>query len=277
MSWPVTADGQWYIFEGQVLMPVDPSRGVATLLLRPSGGMGVAVPAIEKGDPGVPANLDTTVNFTALAYNDATADSASMTEITPPTTNTPGLYRLNLAVHKGSPGADGTNVLDVTDYGTPAAGKMLVVNPGATAFIYQSQKVGDLYWPASLNSTPAGNASYTLGVVSIPAQGFDWRPVVFAQTIISGTGPDIRVDLVAHLNGETSGNIVGRRFGVAGVGPIDLSLVPGVPAGSADNYNKVAAGASATVHLRVERQAGSDTFTTSNTTTLFSVKVNPIP
>ncbi|BBU22169.1 hypothetical protein [Mycobacterium xenopi] len=84
MTWPKTADGQYYQFDGQILIPVDPSTGVSMLILRPQGGIAVGVPPIEKGDPGVHAEIDEAIDFTALAWDDPTPDSASFTTITPP-------------------------------------------------------------------------------------------------------------------------------------------------------------------------------------------------
>jgi hypothetical protein len=265
------------MFEGQVLIPVNPSTGVAQLILRPQGGMLVGVPAIEKGDPGVPSEMDTTVNFTELAYDDPTAASASLTEITPPTETTPGVYRLNLAVHEGQPGDDGAAVITPADYGTPAYQQLLSVDATTTGFELVYPKVGDSHSPASLNNTSSGNPNSTLGVISIPSNTypFDWRPRVYAHTVVSGEASDVRVDLIARLNGESGGNIIGRCPGIAQTER--LTLLPGKPAGSGDAWDRVAANAAATIHLRCERQNGSVTYTTSASTTGFSVEVQPIP
>jgi hypothetical protein len=275
MSWPKTADGQYYIFDGQVLMPVDPSNGVATLLLRPTGGMGVGIPAIEQGDPGAHAEIDNTINYTVLAATDTTPSSASFTTITPPTTSTPGVYRLNLAIHEGEDGAPGDTVLDPTDYGTPVWKNLLQVDAGLTGFEFVSPKVGDRFLPALINNTAAGNANNTLGIVTVPSQDFAWRPEVEAQTVVTGTGPDVRVDLVARLNGELGGNVIGRCTGLAATERLTLCSAP--PAGSADAFDRIVAGASATIYLRCERVTGTDTYTTSATTTFLQVRVHPIP
>jgi hypothetical protein len=276
MTWPTTADGQYYLFEGQVLIPVNPSTGVAQLILRPVGGMLVGVPAIEQGDPGQPANFSTTVNFTELAYDDPTAAGASLTELTPPTESTPGLYRLNYSVHAGPPGDDGAALITPDDYGTPVYGQLLSVNTGADGFELVYPKVGDSHTPASLNDTASGNPNSTLGLISIAPNTypFDWRPRVSAYTVVTGEAADVRVDLVARLNGETGGNIIGRCPGIAQTER--LTLIPGKPAGSGDAWDRVAANAAATIHLRCERQAGSVTYTTSATTTWFTMEVQPI-
>lgn len=260
----------------RVPLDFDPTSNVFIAVAAPTGGVG-NFPALVKGDPGKHAEIDADIDLIALEYNDPTPDGASWTTTTAPTDSVAGVYKLTITLHKGPPGTSGTMVLDPNDYGTPVYKKILAVNSSIDGFEYVSQKAGDLYLPASINSVPSGNASYTLAQVSIPGQGFDWRPTVYGQTIITGTGADVQVDLVARLNGEASGNIVGRAFGRAGATPPPHVLVSGSPAGSADSYNKVAAGAAATVHLRTERQTGADTYTTSSATSSFAVKVNPIP
>lgn len=253
-------------------VPVDwvPGSNMFLAVAGPDGGSG-NFPAIAKGDPGDTPTIDTSINLTALDADDVTADSASFTE------TSPGVYQLNLTLHKGPQGDDGDTVIDPTDFGTPAAKKILVVNSAADGFEYQSQLVGDRFIPATISNTPSGNTSYTLCSVAVAGQGFDWRPVVSGQTLVTGAGADVRVDLIARLNDAAAGNIVGRGFGVAGIGPAPVVLSSGPPAGSASTYDKVAAGAAATIYLRAERQTGTDTFTTSGSTTTFSVRVCPIP
>jgi hypothetical protein len=266
MAWPiVTTSGQFYQFD--LLIPVEPSSGSPVIYLGPRGGIAQGVPAIEKGDPGLPPTIDTTVTTTVLAYGDPTPASASWTVVTPPSDSTAGTYRLNLAVHEGQPGANGSTTLTVAAVGGTAAYKKIPqVNAEATGFEFTSQKVGGRHYPASLNNTANGNSNSTLGVVSIAAgtYDFDYRVEVEAQTIVTATGANCAVDLVARLNGETGGNDIGLIIG------------GGYPAGSADGWDKVSAGAGCTVHLRTEQQSGSDTYSTSSTTTRFVVKVRPV-
>ena len=271
MSWPKTPDGQYYIFEGLVYMPVDPSTGVAQLYLRPQGGMAVGVPPIESGPPGPPPTIDLSVNYTPLAYDDITPSSMSWSQ------PAPNAYKLNAALHDGKPGDDGDTVLDPGDYEGILPGQMLVVSNDSTEFIPATPKVGDFYLPATIRSTPSGNASYTLAQIPVPAQQWPWRPIVFGTTTVVGTGNDVRVDLVARLNGESGGNIVGRGWGQSGQNPPPLYLSGGSPTGQPDTYNRVEAGVPATLYLRVERQSGADTFVTSASSTSFAVKVNPVP
>jgi hypothetical protein len=258
-------------------MPVDPTSGACIIMLRPSGGMGVGIPAIERGDDGLPANIDTTINWTPLAPGDPTADYAYWTQITPPTTSSAGVYRLNLGLHTGQDGADGTTTLTLAGVGgSSAPKKTVVVNNAGTGFIFQSQKVGELLIPATINNTASGLGNNTIGVVSWVSNrfDFDFRVQPIGHTVVTGTGTDVRVDLVARLNTETSGNVVGRCHGIASTERLHFSGVP--PAGSADTYNKVTANQAGTVYLRVEQQSGANSFTTSASTTLLGVKIIPI-
>jgi hypothetical protein len=256
----------------QIPLDWDPTSNMFIAIAAPDGGVG-GLPALAQGDPGVAAAMDSTVNLTVLAYTDATPNSATLTTLSP------GLYQLNLTIHAGPTGAAGTTtIMGASDvFGSPVPGQVLVVDLDSDGLIYASQMVGDRYIPATINSTPSGNAVFTLCSVGVPALSFDWRPQVSGQSIITGTGADAQVDLIARLNDATSGNIVGRGFGLAGINPPTNVLSAGPPAGSADTYDKVLAGNAATIYLRAERQNGTNTFTTSASTTRFEVRVQPIP
>jgi hypothetical protein len=253
----------------------DPSSNMFIAVAAPVGGLG-AFHALVKGDTGdIPTFSG--INFTALAFNDPTPDSATWTQ------TSPDVWQLNLVLHRGPQGIQGDTVLTPSDYGTPVAKQMLIVNPAADGFIFQTQKVGDRYVPAAINSTPTGNATYTLCSVAIPAQDFDWRPSIRGQCVVDGTAFNVRVDLIARLDAglggtpELSGNIVGRSFGLPSSTPQLHIMSAGPPANASSTYDKVAAGQAAVVYFRAERIAGTGTFTTSSDTSYFSVKVDPIP
>jgi hypothetical protein len=229
-------------------------------------------PAIAKGDAGDAATLDTTVPLTVLDYGDPTADSAALTSLSPT------LWQLSLTLHKGAPGVDGTSTLDPTAYGTPVSKQILIVNPTVDGFIYQTQKVGDRYYPASATPVTSGNANFTLCTVSVPVQDFDWRPQVRGSVIVTGTGTDVAVDLIARLGDETAGAEVGRAFGLPGQNPPPHVLSAGPPPGAGADSDRVLAGAGPTIiYLRTEKQSGADYYTTTAAQTRFSVKVDPIP
>lgn len=268
MSWPTTPDGQYWRFEGIILMPVDPSTGVAQLLLRPEGGMGVGIPAIVQGDDGVPPTILEEINFTPLPDGDPNPDSASWTQLAP------NVYQLNLSLHGGEKGDDGSTSIDVDSVaGAPAAGKLPALNGDADGFEYVSQKVMDRRYPASINNTVSGTANSTLTVFSVlpGTYDFDWRPRVGGFTVVTGAGSNVRVDLVARLNGETGGNIVGSCVGIASTERLHLEGAP--PSGSPDSWDRVPAGEGATIFVRTERRSGSDYYTTSADTSLFYMDV----
>lgn len=278
-----TIDGQQWLIIGltqlRIPLPFDPNNPIFLAVAPPVGGI-AAIPALVKGDPGFPIQIDEDVDFTALEHDDPTPDFAILELVSPATEVSGPAYKLHLGLHKGQKGDDGAAVLDPEDYETedePALpGKMLVANEDVSGFIFATQKVGDTYYPAVLNNTAPGNPNSTLGVVVLPAHDFDIRVEPRAQTIVAPTGSNVRVDLIARLNGETNGNDIGRCFGITGANE-RLVLTPGPGPGQPDSYDKVSKGATATIHLRAERQQGSDTFTTNASTTRFSVKVNPIP
>lgn len=271
MSWPTTTDGQYYKFEGEILLPVDPARGAANLILRPQGGIGVGIPPIEDGAPGAAAVFqEGAVAFTELDYDDPTEAGLTVVEVSP------GVYALSGQLHAGAPGADGTTAIDADSVsGTKVAGKLIKLNSGLDGFDYAYEAAPTWHPAATLNNTSSGNATSTLGVVSVSGRNRDWRPLVVAQTIVTQDGgSDVIVDLLARLNGESAGNVVAKCHGIGGTERLTICSTPA--AGVADTYNKVNAGDSATIHLRAEKRSGTNSFTTSNSTTLFGVWAIPI-
>src|SRR5438309_10487140 len=116
MSQPVTANWNVTTINGVPMLVIDLAQFRIPLDWDPSSNMFLAVaapnaavqqaigtgafPALLQGKDGPPPGLSTIINFTPLAYDDATPDSASWTELS---TN---LYQLNLALHRGPPGQD---------------------------------------------------------------------------------------------------------------------------------------------------------------------------
>lgn len=283
--WPiVTFNGkQCYVVEGFTLIEVDPQGDTYFLVKTPEGGVGAVGPLV-KGDPGKHTIIMEEIDYTFLDADDVTPDSAEFVEITPGDDNTSQVVQLKITVHRGPDGAPGDTVLDVNDFETdPIAGMVITVNSTGDGFDLSSPKIGDRYFPASIANVPSGQSTYTLAQVSIPGQLFDWRPEVHGSCEITGTGPDVKVDLVARLgttgisNAEIAGNEVGRGFGVAGQYPPTPVFIPGPPTGSSNTFDRVLAGAPAIIYFRTERQTGIDTYTTSASRTRLWVKVNAIP
>lgn len=276
MSWPKTPDGQWYIFEGQVLMPVDPSTGVAQLLLRPQGGMALGIPAVASGEKGDPATLSGDINVTELAHDDPSPADGTFELLSP---GPPPVYRMNLSVHRGAPGEDGTAAIDVDSVsGTPSYTKIPQVNAAADGFEYASQLAGEVYWPSTIANTAPTTSNSTLAVVSIPTRDYPRKLMPFGYTIIGRTGANVVVDLVARLDTETSGNVIGYCHGVASSSAISerLMLAPVPAPGAAANFNQVPAGEAAVVFMRTEKTSGSDSYTTSGSTSRFGVLAVPL-
>lgn len=277
--WPTVVVGgkEYWEVDGKfrVAKESDPHAQVLILIGTPNGGVANVGPLVQ-GDPGQHAEIDEDVNVTVLEWDDPTADSMSWTTITPPDDDTPGVYQLNSTLRKGPPGADGDTVLDPTDYAeTPVAGQFLVVNSGLDAFELISQKIATRHVPATISSVPSGNANYTMGVISIAAKTFDYRPLVLAETIRVGTGADVAVDLVCRMGGETDGDVIAKCTGLAGVTD-RLQIVSALPAGSGDSFDKVTAGNAKNFYLRTERSTGSDTYTASSTVTRYQIWAIPV-
>lgn len=260
----------------QLVVPLDfdPSSNMFLAVGVPSGGY-ANLPILLQGNPGATPTFDSTVNLDVLAYTDPTADSASLTPLGS------NVYQVNLTMHAGAPGTPGTTTLTMSAYGTSNAGDMLVVDPTNTTFVYQGQMVGDSYWPASILGASTGNITYTVASVPIPAQKFAWRPEVSGQTVITGTGTNVQANFVARLGGSTTGfPIVGQGIGPVGTNSTGQHTVisSGPPAGSLTGYNTVAAGTATNVYFNVERQTGTNFFTTNPATTYgCQVIVKPIP
>lgn len=276
-NWNLTyIDGVQYLVidVAKFRIPVewDPSSNMFIAVAAPDGGLG-SFPALVKGDDGDTPDIDTVIDFEALTWDDPTPAYASFTEIAS------NVYQLSLGLHEGEPGDVVPFALEnATDLdGSILADYIIVVNATSDGFEYQVPRCGDRFIPATINNTPTGNPGYTLCSVAIPPMPWDWRPEVEGQCIVTGTGSDVTVDLVARLDDATSGNEVGRALGQAGQNPPTHVLFSGPPTGSSDSYDKVSANTSATVYLRAERQSGADTFSTSATDTRFKVRVHPVP
>ncbi|AMT72036.1 hypothetical protein [Mycobacteroides immunogenum] len=279
MAWPIVDfnGARYYQGQGITLVPVD-GTGVAHVLLREDGGIVGGVSAVEQGPPGQPAGLDPAIALTPLAFGDTTPDSAFFELISPPTSTAPGVWKMHLALHVGKDGEPGTMVWNPADLSaTPKAGWLPAVEAGADGFELVPYKLPEVFYPGSISNIGSGNVNATHAQINIPAR--PWARRIRAQgfTVITGEAADVRVNLLARLNGEADGNIVGRCVGIAQVDRLAFS--PGKPiqeGTSADGYDTIAAGASATVHIRCERQAGSSTYTAAAAMAHFNVEAWPL-
>lgn len=274
-----TIDGDPYLVIDMAKLRVplnwDASSRVFLAVAAPDGVDGDALfsyPALVSGDPGPAATLDGAVVVSAvLEYDDPTPDSASWTELSP------GVYQYTTTQRKGPPGsAPVVNIIGADDLtGTPTPNRILVVNATSDGMVYASQKVGDWYYPATINAQPSGQVSYVLTTIPVGAQDFDWRPDVDAQTSVTASGgTDVITDLVARLV-DDGGNELARCFGMTDTER--LILAGGPPPGSPDGWDRVAAGVPVNVVVMTERRSGTNTVTTSTSTTRARVRVCPIP
>jgi hypothetical protein len=268
MSWPTTIYNgvDYYMFDGLVFVPVEPTAGAAILMLKPNGiAIGSGFPAVEDGADGASPTFQTgPIAFTELAPGDPTPGGISVVQISP---GPPAVYALTGALHSGANGANGTSTVTLAGIGgTAAAGKIIKVNAGATGFDFDYLRVAERYVPATIASTGAGNPNSTLATIAIPNKNVDVRILVTGHTIVTASGgTDVRVDLVAHL-GTVGGNAIATCNGVGGTERLTFSSAP--PAGAADSYDKITAGSgTVNVYIRTEQQSGSNTYTTSNSTT----------
>ena len=277
----VTVDGEeFYQWKAVLRIPKNwsPDSGVF-IAVAPPGGI-ANIPAAIKGDTGFTPTVRN-VNLTELAADDPTEASATWTVVTPGTDDTAPVFDLDLELHAGSAGEDGTlTILDADDYDDTgqAAGYVLALNATNSGVVSVARKVGGMYWPTTFTSLSNASAGNTIGQITIAAQPWDWRPRVHGQALISYDGADCQVDVLARVANATTGDIVARGFGTVGPGTCVPVLSAAPPAASASTYGKVSSGGSATIYFRAEQQgSGSDTFDASNTKMLFSVEVAPIP
>ena len=273
-------NGDYYVWRGEVWIPknFDPNSRAAVIMLGPAGGTAM-IPALVQGDPGQPFTPRNVI-LNELAWDDPTPASASWITVTEATDTTPAVMDLSLTLHAGEPGDDGTmTILGASDLsGTPTAGYTFAVKSDLSGVELVAPRVGGMWWPAAISSTALGAGdNRQLAAVTVPAQPWAWRPRVTGQCIITGevASPDLRVDLVCRTN--QSSEIVGRTYGPSGSYPINLPVISGPPTGSASTYGDIPAGTIGVVYLRTEKQAGTNDYTTSNTTTTFCVEVAPVP
>lgn len=280
---PIVTDAsgkQKYVWDVQLQFdyPFDPESPVF-ILAAPPGGIGVGnVPFLVKGDPGMPSLMSSKIDYRFLQPDDPTPDSAELVELTPGSTTQSQVSQLRLTMHLPRQGKDGAAVLNPSDYGTPLPKRMLVVNSTANGFVYQQQLAGARQWPTAITEAGSGTtAGFTLTTISIPANtySFPYQVEVDGSTMVTGSGPDVRVDLVARLGSET-GPVLGRCYGVGGVKD-RLQLVDGPDTNASAASVTVAANAGVVVYLRTEKQAGADTYSTGAVPTRFCVKVRAVP
>lgn len=248
-----------------------------------SGANGVSNILIGlSGSAGLPPDI-TIIGHVVPYDEDLPATNPTKTILDPGGPGEASSIQYDLYVHGGEPGDAGTfAILDGTDLtGTATAQYMLVVNDAADGVEFAAQKVGDLYWPGtSIDATTLNNLTpRPLKTITVPARPFAWRPVVWAQTSVTGS-VDTRIDLIAYLGNPDSGGVeVGRGNGTAGAAPPTVTMIPAPPPTSDQaTYAKVAVNTAATIYLRAVNQgnASANWSTPGTPQTTMTVQVVPV-
>ncbi len=286
----VTIDNEeYYQWKTVLRIPKNwtPESGVF-IAVAPPGGI-ANFPAAVQGDNGLPPTLRNVV-LTELAADDPTPASAEWTEISAGSSTVRPIYDLEIALHRGEAGSDGTlTILTATDLtltGAQAGYVLALKSDGAGGYNgveAVAQKVGNMYWPTAISTLTNASGANALTSVPVPTQPWPYRLCVQGQQTISPDGPDVQADLVARLGGTgtgtgaTDGNVIARGQGLPGGAMQNLVLSPAPPAASAPGFGEVSNGAARTVYIRVEQiGSGTDTFDTVAGRGLFSVRVEPL-
>lgn len=252
-----------------------PESGVF-IAVAPPGGI-ANFPAAIQGENGF-APAFRNVNLVELEPDDETVASAEWTLISAGSETVAPVYDLELTLHRGSSGDEGSlTILDADDItGTATAGYILRINGDGDGVEIVAARVGDMYWPTAVTTLSNASGNNAVCSVTIPSQPFAWRPCVEGQVTVSPDGADVQVDIVARL-GATDGVVVARGLGLAGGNEQNLVFSPAPPVNSSAGFGEVAAGVSKVVYIRAEQQgSGSDTFDTISGRALFSVRVEPL-
>lgn len=286
----LTINGNDIEFTGtvRVVNGFNPDTGVAYMILTPDGGVG-SLPFLAQGLPGVPPVFDSITVEEVNPGDPLPSPNPVVTTISPGGSGTASHLSLKFYIHKGATGATGTNIIStasdlatVPALGAGTNGYTLIYRSSDSKWVPTPNPASSMqtYVSPAILATANNNASpRTLSEISVPAQPFEWRPRVFAQTLVAG-GLGTRVDLVARLNDPTSGDQVGYSKGVQGASPPVNTLIPAFPAGAAvpGSYARVAAGVSAVIYLVAEQKAASNGAwsTPASPDTTFCVEVQPL-
>ncbi|TDH48484.1 hypothetical protein E2F47_23490 [Mycobacterium eburneum] len=276
----ITVDGNSLIIDNATITlnnAFDPSTGIATLTITPSGGLGT-LPGLLEGQPGLPPILRNITLNQVPSGTALPANPAQWTLVSPGGPGVAAIYDLTLYLNEGAQGPSGaagplTGLSDVV--GTVEHAATVIWNDAEGAFNFVSALVSQLL-SAAASSTSGNSYSRTLATATVPAQNNPWIPLPFGQAIISGTA-NTTVNLTANLN-STTGPVVGVGYGVAGAG-VPTFLLPNVAGDAGNTANvTVAAGQAATIYLVATQinNSTTDSWTTSQSTTSFSVQTLPV-
>jgi hypothetical protein len=253
----VSVDGEEF-YQWKVVLRIPknwtPESGVF-IAVAPPGGI-ANFPAAVQGEPGLPPTFRNKT-VVELAAGDETPASVDFTLITPGTSTTGPVYDVEFTLHRGADGTGGiTNLLDAADLdGAPTDGYIFQITydeEDGYRVAMVAQKVGNMYWPTTVNTLTNVTGANTISQVTIPPQPGPYRLAVEGQHIVSLDGTNVQVDLVARLGGTGTGT------------------------GEADG-NVIARGLGLPVYVRTEQVgSGTDTYDTVAGRSLFSIRVEPL-
>lgn len=274
----LTVDGNNLVFDGTVTITnfTNPTNGVCTLTLTPSGGVGV-LPALLAGQPGQSPIFDSVSASTLASGSSATA---TISQVSPGSAGVSSHYTLAFGIPQGPIGATGvTTIGGATDLsGTAAVGNIVYVNAiGSTTFAYTAMPFGNVYNATSFTSaSKTGATSAVLASISVPAQPAAWYPWVSGYCIVNGTVSTV-VTLSALLNNSSTGNVLGSLPGTNGQAIQRLQMQPSFGALLGSGYGKVAANTSCIIYLVAQETAAvTDSWSINATTCSFTVATIPV-
>lgn len=284
----LSIDGNSLVFDGTVTITnaTDITTGVATLMLTPSGGVGV-LPALATGGPGLPALFDS-IEVIQVPFG-STPPDPQIIQTDPGGAGSSSHYRLVFGVNTGEQGPAGTMHISTAadlENGPPGSSTdhyMLKWVNADAAWKIVAQLCGGTASATSFVSAAGNATNATLASLTIAAQPFDWYPRVTGFAVPTGTG-NTHVDLVARLNNATTGDQVGFGPGMTGAGttvpalPVHLVQAFGGAIGPTLAYGKVSKGSAATIYMVANQTAStSDSYSVPGTSCSFTVKVDPVP
>lgn len=275
----LTQDGNNLVFEGTLTVTnfSNPTAGLVSLILTPSGGVGT-IPGLVAGAPGLPPVITLGAVNTLSPGQPATA---ALTQTGAGGEGVASSYTLVLGLPQGNTGSNGTSgalhtASDVTS-GTLAAG-VIPVATSATTFGWQSLPFANVYNPSSINNlSESGQTTGLLCSVTVPAQPYNWYPEVEGSVVVSGNTTTV-VNVQALLNNASTGNLVGIGQGVAGVANQCVAVGKGFGSlvNATSGYGVVAAGAAATIYFNaVQTAPTSASWSIANTGVFLTVTAQP--
>jgi len=267
----------------------NPESGVVYIVITPEGGVGV-LPFMAQGDPGQPT-LFPVIELEQVPHGDPLpTPNPEKTLLDPGGPGQPAKYALKFYLNAGADGQPGVfNISGAADLSaTPGAGHdkfVLEYRHSDGKWVPSAQRISTYYASGTINATAYGNTNpRQLSSISVPAMPWNWRPIVFAATTVTGTDGDspTRVDLIARLGNADSGDVLGYGRGVIGANTIGVQtvIIPNFAANQAvpGSYGRVASGAAADIYLRAEQvnPTTSSWSTPASPDTSFGVLVLPV-